>query len=134
MPWPDLEVVRDDLRARPVLDDAPLVEPDRAIAQLRDRLHVVRDEQDRPPGAAEFLHAPEAAPLELRVADGEHLVDEEDLRLEVRSHREREAHVHAARVALHRGVDELLDAGELDDVGKLRVISRRFMPRIAPFR
>ena len=29
---------------------------------------------------------------------------------------EREPHVHPARVALDRGVDELLDAGELDDV------------------
>ena len=30
--------------------------------------------------------------------------------------REREPHVHAARIALHRRVDELLDARELDDV------------------
>ena len=59
---------------------------------------------------------PEAPPLELRVADGEHLVDEQDLRLEVGRDGEREPDVHAARVALDRCVDEPLDAGELDDV------------------
>ena len=68
------------------------------------------------PDCAEVLHAAEAAPLELRVADREHLVDEQDLGLEVRGDREREPHVHAARVALHRRVDELLDPGELDDL------------------
>ena len=33
--------------------------------------------------------------------------------------REREADVHAAGVALHRRVDELLDVGELDDLVEL---------------
>ncbi len=79
------------------------------------------DEEDGAPGAAELLHASEAATLELRVADREHLVDEEDLRLEVRRDREREPHVHAARVALHRRVEEALDAGELDDLVEARV-------------
>ena len=59
-----------------------------------------------------LLHA---LALERGVADGEHLVDEQDLGVEVRGDREAEAHVHAARVALDRRVDELLDAGELDD-------------------
>ena len=66
-----------------------------------------------------LLHPAEAAALELRVADGEHLVDEQDLRLEMRGDREREPHVHAARVALDRRVDELLDAGEVDDLVEL---------------
>ena len=71
------------------------------------------------PDAAEVLHPPEAALLELGVADREHLVDEQDLRLEMRGDREREAHVHSARVALHRRVDEPSDAGELDDLVEL---------------
>ena len=70
-----------------------------------------------------------------RVADGEHLVDEQDLRLEVRGDREREPHVHPARVALHRRVEEPLDLGELDDLVELARRSPRVrMPRIAPFR
>ena len=132
---PRLEVVGDDSRTRPILHDPPAVEQDRPVAEPRDRLHVVRDEEHRPAGGAEVLHPPEAAPLELGVAHGQHLVDEQDLGLEVRGDREREPHVHAARVALHGRVDELLDAGELDDlVEACAAISRRFMPRIEPLR
>ena len=73
----------------------------------------------RPPGVAQLLHPPEAAALELGVADGEHLVDEQDLRLELCGDREGEANGHPARVPLDRRVDEALDAGELHDLGEL---------------
>ena len=53
---------------------------------------------------------PEALLLEFGVTDGQHLVDEQDLGLEVGGDREREAHVHAARVALDRRIEEPLDA------------------------
>ena len=56
-----------------------------------------------------------------RFADGQDLVEQEDLGLEVGSHREGQPHVHAARVALDRGVEELLQAGELDDGVELPV-------------
>ena len=109
----------DDLRALSVANDPALVHQEHAVAELRDGLHLVRDEDDRAPGRVDVLHAPEAASLELGVADAQHLVDQHDLRLEVRRDREREADVHPARVALHRSVEELLDAGELGDLGHL---------------
>ena len=105
--------------ARSIHGDAAVLHEDRAVAELRDGLHVVRDEQDRASVRTEVLHAAEAPPLELRVTDCEHLVDEQDLGLEMRSDRERESHVHAARVALHGRVEEPLDPRELDHVGKL---------------
>ena len=64
------------------------------------------------PVPLELLHPAQALLLELRVADREHLVHEQDLRLEVRRHRERQPHVHAARVALHGGVQELCESPE----------------------
>ena len=67
------------------------------------------------------VHLAEALLLELRVAHRQHLVDDQDLGLEVRGHRERQPHVHAARVVLHRRVDELLDLGERDDLVELPV-------------
>ena len=67
----------------------------------------------------DILHLSEALLLKARVADREHLVDDEDLRLEVRGDGEGQPHVHAARVALHRRVDELLDLGERDDLVEL---------------
>ena len=66
-------------------------------------------------------HLAEALALERGVADGQHLVDDQDLRLEVRRDGEGEPHVHAARVALDRRVEELLDLGEGDDLVELAI-------------
>ena len=74
------------------------------------------DEDDGASVPRDVAHLAEALLLELDVADGEHLVDEEDLGLEVRGDGEREPHLHPARVALDRSVEEALDTGELDDV------------------
>ena len=72
----------------------------------------------RPAGGG-LPHLSEALLLEREIADREHLVDNEDVGLEVRRDREREPHVHAARVALDRRVDEPLDLGERDDLVEL---------------
>ena len=63
----------------------------------------------------DLVHLRQRLALEGGVADGEDLVDEQDLRLEVGGDREGEPHRHPARVALHRGVEEALDVGEGDD-------------------
>ena len=59
--------------------------------------------------------------LEGEVADGEHLVDEQHLRVDVDGDREAEPHEHARRVELHRRVDELVELGEGDDVVEARL-------------
>ena len=71
------------------------------------------------PAPDDLAHLAEALALEGRVADREHLVDDQDLRLEVRGDGEREAELHAARVALDGRVDEPLDLRELDDLVEL---------------
>jgi hypothetical protein len=76
----------------------------------------VADEDDRPPDGRDLVHLAEALALEGEVAHRQHLVDEEDLRLEMRGYREGEAHGHSARVPLDRRVEELLDLGESDDL------------------
>ena len=113
------EIVGDDLRRVAQLAHASLVEPEAAVGERRDRRHVVADEQHRPPCARDLAHLAEALALERRVADREHLVDDQDLRLQVRGDGEREAQLHAARVALDGRVDEPLDLGELDDLVEL---------------
>ena len=56
----------------------------------------------------------------------EHLVDEEDLGLDVDGQREGEPRVHARRVVLHLVVDERLELGERDDlVEDLRDVAPR---------
>ena len=73
------------------------------------------DEHHRPPLRLEGIHLVETFPLELQVADGEHLVDRHDLGLEMRGDGEREPKIHSGRVALHGRVEEPSDTRELDD-------------------
>jgi len=53
------------------------------------------------------------------IADGQHLIDQEDFRFQMSGDGEGEAHVHAARVLLDRSVDELFEFGEGNDFIKL---------------
>src|SRR5262249_31745031 len=86
------------------------------LAERLDDGHVVAHEEDGPALARDSGHLSEALLLEGEVADREDLVDEQDLRLEVRGHRERDSDGHAARVALHGRVEELIDLRERDDL------------------
>ena len=96
--------------------DLAVMEEDAAAAErLYDR-HVVADEEDGPALARDPAHLPETLLLECEVPDGEHLVDEQDLRLQMRGDREREPDLHTARVALDRRVEEVVDLGKRDDL------------------
>ena len=75
---------------------------------------------------------PEAATLELDVADRQHLVDEQDLCLHVGGDGETEAQVHPRRVALDRRVHELLEAGEGDDLVEPGCAPRAWSSRGSP--
>ena len=68
----------------------------------------------------------EALLLEGGVADGQHLVDQQDVGVDLDHHREGQAHVHARRVVLELEVHELLELGELDDLVEARArLARR---------
>ena len=88
----------------------------------------MRDEEKRHSPLAEPVHALRALSLELHVPDGEHLVEKENVRLDVRGDGEAEPCHHPRRVGTQRRVDELLDAGELDD---LRQPARHVAVRMA---
>ena len=93
-----------------------MVEHEHAVAETLDRRQIVRDEHDRAPLDRRLAHLLQRASLEIHVSDGKHLVDDEDLGIEVGRDGEGQANEHAARVALHRGVDEGADTGELHDL------------------
>src|SRR5437660_378543 len=90
-----------------------------APANALERAQIMADEQDRAAVAGHVLHLAETPLLEFHVADGEHLVDDEDLRLEMGSDRKSQAHIHTGRVALHGRVQESLDLREGDDLVEL---------------
>ena len=77
---------------------------------------VVADEDDRLPGRADVVEGREALLLEARVADGEDLVEQEDVERHLDRDREREADLHARGVVLQLLVDEPLELGEGDDL------------------
>ena len=110
------EVPLNDRRRRPLRDDAAVLEEHAFRTEALHRVDVVAHEEHRPAAARDVAHAAQALLLKGRVADGEHLVDEQDVGLEVRGHRECQLHVHAARIALDRRIDEAVDFGELDDL------------------
>src|SRR3989338_3535449 len=65
-----------------------------------------------------LFHFPKAFLLEFRIANGKNFINKKNVRLKMRRDRKRETHVHAARIALDRRVEELLDTGEFDDLVK----------------
>ena len=109
----------DRLVRRAVERHAAVAQQHCAVAQPFDGARVVRDEDDRAAPLLELEDLPEALALERLVADGEHLVEEEHVRLDVRRDREAEPHVHARRVGAHGQVDEVLEPGERDDLVEL---------------
>ena len=74
------------------------------------------DEDDRAAALLELEDLAEALALERLVADGEDLVEQQDVRVEVRRDREAEPHVHPGGVRPHRPVDRVLELGEGDDL------------------
>ena len=76
----------------------------------------VGDEHDRAAVALELAHAVDAALLERLVAHREHLVDQQDLGVDVHRHGEAEPHEHARGVELHLVVHEVRELGEGHDV------------------
>src|SRR5580700_373107 len=61
------------------------------------------------------MHFPKALLLKLAVANCENLVDDQDLRVEMRGNRERKPNIHTAAISLHGHINEPLDAGKIDD-------------------
>src|SRR6516164_33143 len=64
----------------------------------------------------DVAHLAQAFLLKFGIADGEHLVNYQDLGFEMGGHRKSEAYIHARRIALDRSVEELLGLGEGDDL------------------
>ncbi len=74
----------------------------------------MRDKHNRAPLALEPVELLEALLLKGGVADGQHLVDQQDLGVDLDRGGKREAHQHPRGVVLELQVDELLQLGEGD--------------------
>ena len=101
---------------RPVADNETRTEMDRARTKRLNGSHVMADKQHGSSCAGDFGHFAKAFFLKLGVADRQDFVDNENLGLEMGGDGEGEAHIHAARIALDRRIEESLDFGEGDDL------------------
>jgi len=99
-----------------VPQDLAGLHPDDARAALLDLAQVVRDQEDRPRLLAQLLDPVVRLGAERGVAGREGLVDHQDLVALGRGDREPQALRHAGGVGAHRQVDEVADAGEVDDL------------------
>ena len=61
-----------------------------------------------------------ALALKRQVAHREHFIEQQNIRLQMRRHRKRQADIHAAAVTLHRRIDELPNLRKIHDIVKLR--------------
>ena len=96
--------------------DATAVQPQRRVAEPLDKGQRMRDQENRLPAAAKLRELVQALVGEAFVADRQHFVDEQHVGIDVNRHGEPEPHVHARRVGLHRGVDELAQLGKIDNL------------------
>src|SRR5688500_13779352 len=112
----DLRVVAQGILDRRIGPHGPAVYQQPPRAKLANGVEVVAHEENRSPLAGDISHFPETLPLKSGVADSQHLVYQQDLRLHESRDRECQAQIHTARVVLDRRVDELLDLGERYDL------------------
>src|SRR6187431_1449751 len=66
------------------------------------------------------MHLTDRLFLKFGVANRQHFVHNQDLRLKMRRNRKSQAHIHAAAVALDWCVEKTLDLGESDDLVEFR--------------
>ena len=86
------------------------------------------------PSRATSLHFPQALLLKRGITHGQHLIDDQNLRLQVCSDSESQPDVHPARVVFDWRIDELLHPEKSTISSDFRSISRFVIPRIAPLR
>jgi len=107
-------VVAEHVAHRAVGLDHAIAQPDGPLADRLDRLEVVGDEHHGGALGQHRPHAVETLLLEGGVADGQDLVDQQDVGLRLDHHRECETDEHARRIVLELQVDELLELGEVE--------------------
>src|SRR5262249_34490148 len=110
------QVALNDLGGWTVCPDAAAIEEHAVGAESLDRVEVVADEHHRATLSGDIAHAAQTLALKRRVADGQHFVNQEYLRLELACDRKRKPQVHAARVPLDRRIEKAAHLRELDNL------------------
>ena len=115
-----VQVGADHGRGRSFRDQPPRIDENRPVTQLLDHRHVVADEQHGATVMDHVMHLGDALVLETDVANGQYLIGNQYVRAQMHRDSKSEADIHAARIVLHRRVDERTHLGKIDDLVKTR--------------
>src|SRR5262252_2108657 len=77
------------------------------------------NKQHGAPGTRQVLHFFDAAPLKFSITDREHLVNKQNVLVEISGNGKSQPNIHSTGVMLYRCVDELLNSGKADDIVEL---------------
>src|SRR5438128_3345039 len=107
-----------DFRRSSILSNRTVVNPEYAIAEASDLVHLMSDKDDGPTGFGYVAHLAETFLLEIDVPDGQNFVHEKDFGFQVGGNGKGETDVHAAGVVLHGRINEFLQLCESHDLVK----------------
>src|SRR5580658_6331721 len=88
------------------------------LAEAADLCHLMTDKYNSAASFGNVSHFTQTFLLELQVADGEHLINQQNFRFQMRGDGKRQAHLHAAAVMFERSVKKAFNFSEGDDLVK----------------
>ena len=100
----------------PAHQNLAVVQPEGVVAETLYGLNVVGDVQKSRPAGQHLLHTVLAAAFESLVAHGQDLVHDQDFGIHHGGYREAQAGLHAGGEVLDRGIQELPDLREINDL------------------
>ena len=112
-------VRRNHLVRAAVLPHRPGIDPYYPIAQPPDLIELMAHQYHRTPRPRHVAHLSQAFFLKVDVPDGQDFIHQQNFRLQMRGHRERQPHEHSRGVMLHGRVDEFFQLGESHDFVEL---------------
>ena len=93
-----------------------LVQPDCMVAELTHGCHRMGDKEKCRSIFQHMMHALLAFFLECRISDGQHLIDDQDLRLHDRGDSKSQTGCHTGGVVLDRHIHEVFEFCKFDDL------------------
>src|SRR6516164_8411614 len=90
----DFPIGFDDVRSGSARDHLAMVQEEYAAAQALDGIEIVGDEEDGSALDVQLVDSVETLRLKIRISDRQHLIEQEDVGLEVGSNRKAKADVH----------------------------------------
>src|SRR4029077_12472938 len=85
--------------------DLAIFQPEDALAEAANLIHLVADENDRPSAFRDILHLAQTFFLELEVADSEYFIYEKNFRLERGGHGKCQPHLHSRAEIFERRIE-----------------------------